>query len=182
MKLSGCYSISLGVETSQDKFLNFLRKGFNISQIEEAFKLVKKHHIETLAFFIMGIPGQSINDLRHSIKFMKKLKPDFVQILILTPLMGSDLFKLAKEKNWLIDHDVSTLENVERLAINQLFWEIPNLNLEIVSHYIKRAYLSYFLSLSTIIKHSKRFIRHPSRLFYTIRNLVRRYSFKDFLI
>ena len=182
MKAAGCYNISLGVESSQDKFLRFLRKDFTIEQVETAFKIMRKYRMETLAFFVMGIPGQNVDDLQHTIQFMKKLKPDYVQILILNPLMGTDLFSLAKEKDWLIDHDVANLKDIERIAINQLFWKIPNLNGEIISHYIKKAYLSYFLSLNTIMKHTSRFIKTPTRLFYILKNFLRRYSLKDFII
>ncbi|MHA1294627.1 MAG: B12-binding domain-containing radical SAM protein, partial [Promethearchaeota archaeon] len=101
MKTAGCYNIAFGIETSKNKFLEFLQKDFNITQVKKAIKIVKKYKIEILAYFMYGIPGQVIKDLQHNIKFIKLLDPDYINILILNPVAGTKLWDLAEIKGWL---------------------------------------------------------------------------------
>jgi len=182
MKQTGCYSITLGIESSKDKFLNFLQKDFSIKQVKDAIKIIKKYKIEIVSYFMLGIPGQTIADLKHNIKFIKKLKTDFVSILILNPLTGTELYKLAEKKDWLIKSMIDSSDSPELFLIQKQWWKIPNLNEEILNYYIKQSYFTFYFSLGTFIKFIAKFIRNPMRFLYLIRNLIQRFSLKDLTV
>ncbi len=176
MKAAGCYNISFGIESSKDRFLDFLQKDFSIEQVKKAIKLVKKYKIEVLTYFMYGIPGQLISDLKHNIKFIKELNPDYINILILNPVVGTKLWEIATNKGWLHGFNLEEFESPEKLGIQKQWWKIPNLNEKTLNYYIKKSYLTYFLMPKTIVKYFRRYLKKPQRLLYAIRNIIQRFS------
>jgi len=172
MKAAGCYNIALGIETSKDEFLNFLQKDFTIEQVESAISIVKKYKIEILAYFMYGIPGQKISDLEHNFKFIKKINPDYLVLQSLFPISNSKLYNLALSKGWLSYFNLDPLDAIEKLVTNKKIWKIPNLEEKVINYYIRKTYIHYFFSFKTIIKFCMKYIKSPSRLFFTIKNII----------
>lgn len=92
LKGVGCRRIHLGVEASSDRILEKLRKGITVAQVEEAFRCAKDVGIETLAYFIIGSPGETVNDILRTIEFAKKLNPDYCHFAIMTPYPATPLY------------------------------------------------------------------------------------------
>jgi radical SAM superfamily enzyme YgiQ (UPF0313 family) len=82
MKQSGCKMIRLGVESGSQEVLDKIKKGLTLAQIEEGFRLVKKHGIQALGGFMFGFPYDSRKTVEETLAFAKKLSPDQVQFSI----------------------------------------------------------------------------------------------------
>ncbi|MGQ4872935.1 MAG: B12-binding domain-containing radical SAM protein [Promethearchaeia archaeon] len=177
MKSAGCYCIAFGIETSQDKFLEFLQKDFTIAQVLKAIKIIKKYKIELLAYFMYGIPGQKILDLERDIKFIKKINPDYVNVLILNPATGTKLYNLAKEKGWLNQYNIETFNSPEKVGIQKQLWKIPYLTEKILNYYIRKTYLLYFINIKTFFKYSSKYMKNPFRLLNSIKNSIHRFMY-----
>jgi radical SAM superfamily enzyme YgiQ (UPF0313 family) len=59
----------------------------------EAFKLCKEVGIRTACSFLMGIPGETMEDMNATFKFAKKLNPDWCQFNIFIAVPGSKLYE-----------------------------------------------------------------------------------------
>jgi len=99
MRLSGCRRIRFGIETGNQKILNSMRKGITLNQIRKTIKLCKKEGITTVAFTMLGYPGETKNTLENTVKFIRELDLDIVYPLFTSPLPGTDLYKSLKKIN-----------------------------------------------------------------------------------
>ncbi|MGA2785875.1 MAG: radical SAM protein [Candidatus Bathyarchaeia archaeon] len=65
----------------------------------------KKLGIWTHATYIIGLPGETREDILRTIKFAKSLDTDSVQFSIATPFPGTPFYMQAKENGWLTTTD-----------------------------------------------------------------------------
>ncbi|MFQ5685056.1 MAG: B12-binding domain-containing radical SAM protein [Candidatus Scalindua sp.] len=103
MKRAGCSRISFGVESGNPNVLRNLRKGITLEQVEDVFKWCKELGISSLADFMIGSPGETMKEIQDTIKFAKRLKPDYVQFSIVCPYPDTDLYRLCLENNMIKD-------------------------------------------------------------------------------
>jgi len=139
LKQAGCHTIYLGIESGSQKVLNIVQKGITLLQAERAIRIVKKARLNTLGSFIIGIPGESEKTIKKTIDFAKKLSPTFAQFTICTPYPGTKLFRIAKEKGWLLTKDWSKYTIVDPVM------KIPGLVSKKLVKWLMRAYLSFYL-------------------------------------
>lgn len=105
MKKAGCGRISFGVESGSSEVLKNLRKGITLEQIERAFNWCKELDISALADFMVGSPGETMDEIKETIVFVKRLKPNYAQFSIVCPYPDTDLYRLGLKKG-IIDNDV----------------------------------------------------------------------------
>ena len=103
LKQAKCQRIHYGVEAGTQKILNILRKGITLKQAEEAFRITKEVGIQTVAYFMIGSPTETKEDILQTIKFMKKINPDYTHIAITTPFPATDLYIMAQREGVLTD-------------------------------------------------------------------------------
>lgn len=90
MKKAGCYCIFYGVESADQDVLDKSHKNFKIENVKEIFKLTNKCGINTLASFIIGLPGDTKESICNTIKLSKKLKCDYASFNMFVPRYGTD--------------------------------------------------------------------------------------------
>jgi len=97
LKSVGFRSFGIGVEAGNDKVLATLKKGETISQIENTIALACELGFEVSLFFVYGTPGETIADIKDSIRIANKypvFKADFYNLI---PLPGTALWKWVEE-------------------------------------------------------------------------------------
>jgi len=92
MKNSGCYCISYGIESLNEKTLQFLNKNFTINCIFKSIELTKKIGIRVRCSFIYGLPCEDKIDLDNTSKNIEKLSPDEVQIYPFMPYRNLKIY------------------------------------------------------------------------------------------
>lgn len=98
LKHAGCERIHYGVESANPEILKQLNKGITISQIEKAFEMTKEAGIEILAYFMIGSPTETRDQILNTIDFAKQLKPDYVHFSITTPFPATQLYYMGMEQ------------------------------------------------------------------------------------
>jgi anaerobic magnesium-protoporphyrin IX monomethyl ester cyclase len=97
MKRAGCYIISYGVESGNQKILNNIKKDITIEQIKNAFKITRDVGINIVSYFMLGCPGDTEKTIKQTIEFAKELDANFTQFSICTPFPGTEISNIINQ-------------------------------------------------------------------------------------
>ena len=92
MRRAGCRTIAYGVESGNAETLALLRKDVTLDEAVDAFRHTREAGIRSLAYIILGAPGEGIDEVRKTVAFCRSLRADYVQFSTLTALPGTPLF------------------------------------------------------------------------------------------
>lgn len=96
--------VTLGVESGSPKILKLIRKGETNEQVVDAVRLLREEGIKSHTFFMIGFPGETEEDIELSKNLILRSKPDHVEINMVTPYPGTDLFpQIIKDDPYSID-------------------------------------------------------------------------------
>ena len=96
MAAAGCTGVNFGVEsTDPDVQRNVERHPITPEESREKVELCRKYGIQTFAFFIVGLPGDTVDTILDSIEFAVDLDAGWVQFTVSTPFIGTKLHKWA---------------------------------------------------------------------------------------
>jgi len=101
MRAAGCYEIAFGVESGDDDVLRKIGKEITTAQITATFEAAKRAGMDTIGFFIIGHPFDTVETMRETIDFAIRLDPTYAQFTMSTPLPGTALW------DWVERHGTS---------------------------------------------------------------------------
>ena len=97
---AGCVSLGFGLESGSQKILNNLLKTNKIDEAPELVRYAKKKGIKTVCFFLVGSPGENLEDQKATVKLLKQSMPSLIQVAFFTPYPGSyDYERYVENKN-----------------------------------------------------------------------------------
>ncbi len=127
----GIKNLGFGAESADINILRNVDKNIMPQQVVKAMGMAKKKGFKTWVYFMFGLPGETEETIKKTIKFAKDIDPDFVKFLIFKPFPGSKIFNEFRNKNLIDDFNwdnygvytppVHHLENLP--ASKLLYWE-----------------------------------------------------------
>lgn len=106
MKKAGCWIIGFGIESGNQESLDLMKKKARVEDALKAIALCKKHGIKTYALFLVGLPWDSRKTIKDTVRFMRALDIDYIDINIAYPLPGTELFDLGKREGLFDENDI----------------------------------------------------------------------------
>lgn len=118
MKKAGCKRILVAPESGVQRVVDeVINKRQDLKKVEKAVSAAKRVGIEVGCFFILGMPGETKEDMKATIAFAHKLRQlgaDRFYFSYATPLYGTELYERAKRcgflKSGLTDEDLAAVE------------------------------------------------------------------------
>lgn len=151
LKDLGVYQLGFGCESGSQEILNNIKKGEKLDTIRNAYKMAREIGFETWAYFILGLPGETEETIKETMRFAKEIDADFPKFHILAPYPNSEVYNELKEKNLIDDF------NYENYGIHtKPVHHLPSLSAEDIVRWQKKAYRSFYLRPKIIWKNIKR--------------------------
>lgn len=109
MKKSGCYQLTLSLESGCQEVLNkIIKKPVDLGHASEVIKIAKELGFEIASNFIIGFPGETWEQIRETFAFADKLDIDIVNFHIATPLPKTRLMDICIDYGYVKpDDDIS---------------------------------------------------------------------------
>lgn len=105
MRRSGFAGLSMGMESASNRILGILGKELTVSHIEKGFRSAQRAGLLTTGSVMIGTagcePGQPDEDRRElesTVKMVARLHPDVLTVTLTTPLPGTPLYGLLKDR------------------------------------------------------------------------------------
>ncbi len=97
MKAAGAKRVGFGVENGDPWMLkNVIRKGQTLDQVRNAFKWAKAANLQTMGFFIFGMPGDTEESMEKTIQLALELDPDLANFMLAAPFPGTDMWDVIE--------------------------------------------------------------------------------------
>ena len=113
MKESGCTGIKIGVETGSERLMKTIDRRLDKDTIRQAASWLRKSGIYWTAYFMMGLPGESLEETEETYRFMKEIAPDFASLSGYEAFPGTALFNAALKEGVVVEnmsrHDFFTI-------------------------------------------------------------------------
>ncbi|MDO8125627.1 MAG: radical SAM protein [Candidatus Brocadiales bacterium] len=141
-KRAGCYQVGIGFESGDQKSLDRVNKGIKIEEGVRCMELIRKVGLESVGFFMLGLPDDTEESLKKTVDFALRLMPDYAKVTITIPFPGTALFEdyerrgLIKSRDW-------TQYNFNRAG---KIYTHPHLSYETMKYYCDIFYWKYYLN------------------------------------
>ncbi len=149
MAAAGCEGINFGVESSDVEIqIGVGRRPIEPEQIASHFALCRELGIKTFGFFIIGLPGDTVETIFKTIDFAVKIKPYWVQFTAATPFIGTKL------RDWAIEQGLAEKDEYAYISSHEATMGNENLSVSQVNHLhrIAQTVQNYLMNRRGILK------------------------------
>ncbi len=85
--------VELGLQTIHERTAKLINRGYDLSVFDDAYKRLKEAQLEVIVHVIVGLPGESREDVKETVKYLAALNPvlDGIKLQLLHVLKGTPL-------------------------------------------------------------------------------------------
>jgi radical SAM superfamily enzyme YgiQ (UPF0313 family) len=150
-KRAGLYQVSIGFESGDQACLDSIDKGITLEQSIKAMEIVKKSGLESVGFFMLGLPAETEESMKKTLDFAVKLMPDFAKVTITMPLPDARLYwdwekqGLIKSRDW----------KQYKLHGGGAIYEHPTLSRDKLEKYYDLFYRKFYLNPRYLLRRTR---------------------------
>jgi radical SAM superfamily enzyme YgiQ (UPF0313 family) len=154
MKKSGCYQITLGCESGSQRVLNdIINKNIKVSTFKETINKAKNCGLFVHTFWIVGFPGETMNEIKQTIDVAAKCGSDSFSLSIFNPFPGTKLYHEIVKQNLWWNINNTTFNTTRNSLIKVNGFSSPEEFEEFVE--TQNIYLNSILEIDNPIRYSK---------------------------
>ncbi len=168
MKRSGCSLVVFSLESASKRVLNeIINKSLDINNVEKAVQLAQEVGIKSTCYFIIGLPGEHISEVKETLSFASYLARkglDELDISVFSMLPGCKLFDdLYQKVEFELDADFFNDLLVQGDLASQRSW----------SEHISKNQLKRLRYYGYIMFAINKALFHPKKIIKNIINIIR---------
>ncbi|MEM2507513.1 MAG: radical SAM protein [Nitrososphaeria archaeon] len=168
MKKANCRFLIVGFESADDGILRNIKKGFDVSKAREFVKNVKKSGLMLHADFIIGLPGETKETIEKTKNFIKEIKPELLQVSVVSPFPGTELYDFLKSNGYLLTDDPD--EYLDASGHQKSVVSYPWLSAEEITKAVDEILRDYYISIRYIPVAMKQILRR--KCLYEIKRFI----------
>jgi radical SAM superfamily enzyme YgiQ (UPF0313 family) len=111
MKEAGCYAINIGVETLDPELYEVLNRRMSMDDVVNCIEILKKYKIFSVAYCLLGIPGETKEKTWNTYKKIKALGISYPRFSLLLPFPGTKMHEIVYKHP-----GVKKLEDYKRIS------------------------------------------------------------------
>ena len=151
LKAAGLKRTAFGVESGDPDILKSVDKKVDLDTIRQAFKNAKEVNLETIGFFIIGLPGETRETMQRTIDFAIELDPLIANFSMMTPYPGTAVYEMVQKQGHMLINDWEDYVFFEQ----QARYEMGDMTADLVEEMYRKAYRQFYLRPSPIIRRLK---------------------------
>ncbi len=150
-KKAGLYQVCIGFESGDQACLDSIDKGITLEQSIRAMEMVRKAGLESIGFFMLGLPVETEESMKKTLDFAVKLMPDFAKATITMPLPDARLFRDYEEKGLIKTRDW-TLYRYQGAGD---VYDHPTLSYEMLQKYYNLFFRRFYLNPRYLLRRAR---------------------------
>jgi radical SAM superfamily enzyme YgiQ (UPF0313 family) len=165
---AGTHHISIAIESASPRVQSLSRKNLKLHMVNDVVRWTRKYKINTLGFFMIGFPSETVEEINMTIRFARRSELDEALFSIVIPYAGTEIRQqVIKMGLYDKNQQVDSLREIIRI-------ETPDFDFKRLKRLQRKAYFTFFLSRGRFIrmlpklftlKSSKRYLRAIERNF-----------------
>lgn len=141
---AGCVGVKMGVESGVPRILKIIRKNSTRKQMEAAAKAVNSTGMSLTAYYMLGHPTETREEMDETYRFARELDADMIQVGFHTPYPGSQSYADYQDQV----HDLSELNHYETQHVN-----LSQVSSEDLESLQRKFYLRYYFHPRTMARY-----------------------------
>lgn len=146
MREAGCIAIFMGVESADQQILDEVNKQTTIEKIKDAFEISRNEKMRTIASVVLGMPGDTKESIKNTIKFVQELKPTYAIFSLATPYPGTRFYQQVFEK------DIIKVKDWSKYTLISPILETVECSLDELRKYQAMAFRKFYLRPGYLIR------------------------------
>ena len=148
MKRAGCKRVGFGVESGSQRVLDYIKKKQSVEDVRQAFANARAAGLQTMGFFIFGLPTETAETMDETIDLALELDPDLGNFMIAAPYPGTELYDIVRAEGHLFSDDWRDFAIHDEKAR----YEIGDLTADLVEQKWHEAYRRFYMRPGRIWK------------------------------
>lgn len=152
MKRAGCWQVIYGIEAGDQKMLDIIKKGVTVEQNEMGIKLAKKAGLNVRATFVFGLPGETLETIKKTVDFAKRMKLDVVNFFTVILFPGNELYSMAKKEGKILHENYDEYTSLIDTEATHLHYVPEGLTEKELKNAIVDAYRKYYFRPGYVLR------------------------------
>ena len=165
---AGTHHVSIAIESASPRIQSLSRKNLKLHMVKDVVGWTRRYRINTLGFFMIGFPGETVEEINMTIRFACATELDEALFSIVIPYAGTEIrSQVIRMGMYDEEAEVDNLRGVIRI-------ETPDFDFKMLKRLQRKAYMMFFLTRFRFLKmlpklfslrSSKRYLRAIERNF-----------------